>query len=115
MKCNIDILGLRKELRLTQAGLAEYLDVGANYVYLLEAGKRNPSKKIIRKLNELKSKSNMTPLQVSQNKEDNIGTEDENVHYESVEILKNQLEKAEQREKALMEIIKNFSQTGGSK
>ena len=102
-----NIVDIRKRLGLTQAKLAEALDVGGNYVYLLEAGKRNPSKKIIKKLHELEKNSNKPTRLVSEN----LAKEDPAIYQINSELamLRTQLQQAHAREKIHLDIIKNLT------
>ncbi len=53
------VVRLRSEMDLTQDELGAALGVTGNYIYLIEAGKKNPSDKLMAKLNRLEvSKSN---------------------------------------------------------
>lgn len=52
---NTTVKNLREELNLTQAKLAQLLGVGANYVYLMESGIKPVSKKMQKRMDEIRA------------------------------------------------------------
>lgn len=53
MQLSVRLINLRKKYSWTQQQLAQILDISANYVWMLESKKKNPSNKIVKKLEKL--------------------------------------------------------------
>lgn len=53
MQKSLSLLEARKTLSLTQVQMAEMLDVTAEYVSMIEHGKKDPSRKLLNKLGAL--------------------------------------------------------------
>lgn len=62
MQKSLSLLDARRSLNLTQVQMAEMLDVTAEYISMIERGKKEPSKKLLNKFGLLLEKR---PSQVS--------------------------------------------------
>jgi len=113
-KSNATIKEFREEYGLTQSALAKMMNVGANYIYLMESGTKPVSKKTIEFMDKVRDNPDLLTIEsnakydrypVNLNKEE---TSPYKVVASDIDLLRTQLAQAYQREKDLMDIIKHL-------
>lgn len=110
-KLNIRLFSAMLELETNWDGLANYLGVTRTFITAVRNGKRNMGSEPLKKLEKLEKE---TGLCFNRN---NIVREELPRYNSSNDnaLMAEQLRQAQEREKQLMEIIRNLSRNGASK